>query len=165
MRLPLLRLRGPGMACVLMTCAAISVVQGAAETVSDTLKVRGKDPVKGRFEGYRNGRFFFKPADGGKQLEELRIKVESLDLSPVAEVSLKASGKMQDGVTLKHYRQPYFTFTIDGRESQMSAGRVTAIEPTLDFKRGASGSAGPDGSPMMDRGPADLERYVRTGVV
>jgi hypothetical protein len=129
----------------------------------DTLHLRGSGPVEGMFQSYKNGRFRFVTADG-RDLTEMRTRVETLRIDPPAAVSVKPQGhKKRDDLKFKAYTGSAFVFDGQGGELALSAASVSFIEPGLDFSRPAiqvvsTGTSDPGAMP-------DVQRHVVTGVV
>jgi hypothetical protein len=134
-----------------------------AVLLADTLLLTNSSTHEGDFKSYKNGRFYFKDAEG-KEVQEAKARVASLRVEPPAIVSVKPQGrKKRDDLRLKGYARGSFVFDQTGREITMSAGSLSFIDMGMDFRH-----------PEMeivstvvkaDESSLEVEKLVATGVV
>lgn len=131
-----------------------------AAWAADSLTLTSGESVTGTFEGVKNGRVHFQPADG-KKLQEMLSKVRSLSLRPLANVSVKPRGgsRLTD-LKLKGYEKSEFILEQAGHETRLAGSKVTTIDMELDFGRVMQ----PGAAPSADEEAVDIEELLEPGM-
>jgi len=146
-----------------LTAFLLSLGALPARVCADTLRLKSGTAHTGTFRGYKNDHFLFQAANG-QVLDEMRARVDSLQLDPPAVVSVKVSGqKKRDDLKFCRYTNGQFFFEEKGKEIVMRAITVASIQLGLDFSRPAMELASTV-VPPDDPNP-EIEKYVTTGVV
>lgn len=140
-------------------------------TPSETIKLKSKDPQKGRFEAYKSNKFYFKPEKGKKIIRRF-ADVESIEITPPVKVIIRPRGKKKrHDLKLKSFstdrlRRAKFVFMKGDEELVLSLKDVISVEATIDFSREMAGfgtmSATPEGDPNAD---VNIQDLIKIGVV
>jgi len=141
-------------------CAAVFCAEDAC--CVDTLTVAGGEEYHGLFEGFRNGRCYFR-AEDGRIIRLMLSRVEAVALNPSARVSVKPRGRKRiEDLKLEYYKRPSFVFSGNAGEMKMPGAQVTRIDTLLDFTRVMRESTAP---PERIRTTSDIEKAIQPGVV
>jgi len=145
-----------------LAMAAFSLF-AASTAHGDVLKLRNAVAYEGSFTGFKQDKFHFQPRDG-KEIVELRVKVDELKLDPPANVIVKPHGKKKrDDLKLIGYGASTFRFSAGGQVLSMTSPTVTSIEMGLDFNR-AVAAGGAETLPGSN-GELDIGALVEPGLV
>lgn len=128
----LLRPKCPGALAILVaTLAAATAACGA-----DTLVLTGGKSYRGTFEGFRNGAFLFRPAQGDV-VKVWSSYVQTLTLDPPARAELSIQGrKGPESALLKGLAQSRLIIARDGREESQPIAAVKEIQMAMSLDRG-----------------------------
>jgi hypothetical protein len=128
----------------------------------DTLIVKPDTTHEGRFEAYRNERFYFAPGTG-RGVAASRLSVVSLAIVPPAAVSVQPRGKRRvDDLKFAGYHDQTFFFERNGTAVPMAAATVQSVKTALDFEREMQLAAGP--AVAADNADFDLDSAIERGV-
>jgi len=149
-------------AAAALAAALPLAARDAVEAGTDRLTLVNNTSHEGNFKAYKGGRFIFKTNDG-KDIQEMRSRVASLDLDPPSLVTVRLQGKKREDLKLRSYAAGTFTFEGNGRTTKAPAGAVASIDLEMDFRR-------PEIDTVSTVAPADggnlaVEKRVATGVV
>jgi len=126
-----------------VVAAGCSIVFSAqALFAADSLTLKGKKPVEGTFQSFKNDRFHFQPSTGKKAPSEHRSLVDKLVVDPPAKATViqtKNGKKKSEEMKVKGYEKSNFTFDSEGKEISLPATQVSSIELGLDFDRVGNG--------------------------
>ena len=131
-RTRLTRLSRPGaLALIVATLAVATAARGA-----DTLVLTGGKSYSGTFEGFRNGAFLFRPAQGDV-VKVWSSYVQSMTLDHPTRATLSIQGrKSPEAATIKGFSQSRLIVSMDGREEAQPIAAVKEIQVALSLDRG-----------------------------
>ncbi len=100
---------------------------------ADTLNLGAKS-YDGTFDGFEDGRFLFRTAEG-REIKEPRSSVRKLNLTEPRQVALTRTSKREpDKLTMTGYENGKFAVKADGKESTIPGMQVRSITVEMDFQ-------------------------------
>lgn len=152
-------------------CCLIALSISASADPVESIKMKGKDPIQGRFKGYKSSKFYFEPSSGKEIIKQFAF-VQSIEINPPKKVSVKTRKKKnKEEMQLKSFstdrlRRQNFVFVKDGKDITVPLKDVTLVEVVIDFAREMGtfrvADVQNEGDPNAD---INVEDLVEEGVV